>query len=108
MATANVQSPLGTSLKTLVKIPAWAIIVGGRQAVHAEISKKLEEYETQIKAKGLHEYPSALDKHAEWWFEHYVHSKKYKELDQGYPSPNAESIKKAVWKFTKLVGIKVK
>ena len=91
-----------------IKVPAWAIILGGRQAVQAEINEKLEEYESKIKAKSLHEYPSALDKHARWWFEHYVHGKKYKELDEGYPSPNSESIKKAVWKFTKLVGIKVK
>ena len=98
-----------------IKVSAWAIILGGRQAVQTKTSKKLQEYEGQIKAKGIHEYPSALDKHARWWFEHYIHRKKYREIaeEEYYPAdktytPNEESVKRAVWKFTKLVDIKIK
>ena len=97
------------------EVTTWAIILGGRQAVQNEINKKLREYESNIKAKGLHEYPSALDKHAKWWFEHYIHRKKYREIaeEEYYPedktyTPNEESVKRAVWKFTKLVDIKIK
>ena len=98
-----------------IEVSAWAIILRGRQDVHTEINKKLQKYEDQIKAKGLHEYPSAVGKHARWWFEHYVHRKKYREIaeEEYYPAdktytPNEESVKRAVWKFTKLVDIKIK
>lgn len=91
-----------------IKVPAWAIILFGRKAIQAEINKKLREYENKIKLKGLREYPSALNMHAQWWFEHYVHKKKYAELEYEYPSANQESIKRAVWKFTKLIGVKIK
>jgi len=91
-----------------IEVSAWAIILGGRQAVQTEINKKLQEYESQIKTTGLHEYPSALDKHAGWWFEHYVHKKTYPELEQKNPQVSSESIKRAVWKFSKLLNIKIK
>jgi len=98
-----------------IEVSAWAIILGGLQTVQNEINEKLKEYESQIKAKGLHEYPSALDKHASWWFEHYIHRKKYREIaeEEYYPEdktykPNEESVKRAVWRFTKLVDIKIK
>jgi hypothetical protein len=98
-----------------IEVSAWAIILNGRQTVQNEINKKLQEYESKIKAMGLHEYPSALDKHARWWFEHYIYRKKYREIaeEEYYPAdktytPNEESVKRAVWKFTKLVDIKIK
>jgi hypothetical protein len=98
-----------------IQVSAWAIILHGRQDVQTEINKKLREYEGQIKSKGFHEYPSAVDKHARWWFKHYVHKKKYREIaeEEYYPEdttykPNEESVKRAVWRFTKLVDIKIK
>lgn len=101
--------PWETPLPPLkLKVSAWAIILGGRQDVQNEINKKLWEYESEIKAKGIHEYPSALEKHAKWWFEHYVHNKTYPELEQKYPQVSRESIKRVVWKFSKLLNIKVK
>ena len=91
-----------------IKVSSWDIIVLGREPIQAEIASKLKVYEDEIKTKSLHEYPSALDAHARLWFEHYVHVKTYKELESEYPSVGQESIKRAVWKFTKLLGISVK
>ena len=96
-----------------IKVPAWAIILRGRQDVQTEINKKLQEYESQIKAKGLHEYPSALDKHARWWFEHHVNHKTYDEIAQleihtpgGSLISYARSVGAAVRNFARLIGIK--
>lgn len=91
-----------------IKIPAWTIILFGCKPVQAEVTKKLQKYEIEIKDKGLSEYPNSLNMHAEWWFGHYVHKKKYAELEYEYPSANRESIKRAVWNFTKLLGINIR
>jgi len=96
-----------------IEVFAWAIILSGRQAVQNEINKKLREYESQIKIKGLHEYPSSLDKHAKWWFEHYVHHKTYDEIAQleihtpgGSLISYARNVGAAVRNFARLIGIK--
>jgi len=96
-----------------LEVSAWAIILGGRQTVQNEINEKLKEYESRIKAKGLHEYPSALDKHASWWFEHYVHHKTYDEIAQleihtpgGSLISYARNVGAAVRNFASLIGIK--
>jgi hypothetical protein len=91
-----------------IKVPAWVFFLGGRKSIQAEINERLEEYEKEIKATGLYEYPSALDKHAKWWFEHYVHQKKYPELAKEYAETSAESIKRAVWNFKRQMDIKMK
>jgi hypothetical protein len=91
-----------------IKVSSWDIIVLGRKPIQAEIASKLKVYEDEVKAKGLHEYPFAQNVHARLWFEHYMHVKTYKELESEYPSAGQESIKRAVWKFTKMLGISVK
>lgn len=95
-----------------IKIPAWAIILFGREPVQAEVTKKLQKYESEIKDKGLREYPSALDKHARWWFEHYIHHKTYDEIaqDEAYTPAGslisyAKNVGTAVRKFSRLIGI---
>jgi len=106
--------PWETPLPPLeIKVPAWAIILGGRQSVQNEINKKLREYESNIKTKGLHEYPSTLDKHAKWWFEHYVRHKTYDEIAQleiytpgGSLISYARNVGAAVRNFARLIGIK--
>jgi hypothetical protein len=98
-----------------ITVPAWTIVVLGREKVLDNIATRLRQYENEIKTSGLKEYPSALEDHARWWFEHYVHGKKYTLLAKEFPSPKgvhsdvnrAESIRKAVWKFSKLTGVKV-
>lgn len=91
-----------------IKVPAWAVIIHGRKAIEGEIAKKLEAYENEIKLSGFKEYPSSLAQHAQWWYEHYVNHKKYKEIEKMFPIALEETIKRAVWDFTKLVGIKLK
>lgn len=88
-------------------VPAWAIIVLGRKKILSEIAEKLRKYETDLKVSGLKEYPSSLEQHAQWWFEHYVNGKKYKDLANEFPDALEETIRRAVWKFSKLVGIRV-
>lgn len=94
-----------------IKIPAWAVILSGRQAVQAEVNRKLQEYESEIKDKGLGEYPSALNIHARWWFKHYIHHKTYDEIaqDEAYTPGGslisyAKNVRTAVTKFSRLIG----
>jgi hypothetical protein len=106
------ESPL-PALK--IEIPAWAIVLEGRKGVLAAVSSKLRQYEKQIKATGLMEYPSSLQKHAKWWFEHFVHGKKYDDIAQeeiyspgGSLISHAKNIGEAVRQFSRLVGIDIK
>jgi hypothetical protein len=63
-----------------IEVSSWALIYRGRKPVMDDIAKKLEEYEKKIKETGLHEYPSAMDRHAKWWFQHYVKGKTYDQI----------------------------
>lgn len=91
-----------------IKISPWALVHVGRRGVQKEIARRLREYESQIKKTGIGEHPAALDRHAQWWFEHYIHGKNYAELEKNWPDATRESIKRAVWRFSRLVGIKVR
>ena len=98
-----------------VTVPAWALILEGREKVMAMIRKKLQNYESQLKASGLKEHPSSIEKHAKWWFEHHIHGKKYDDIAQGEThSPGgscisyARNVGRAVRKFSILVGISLK
>jgi hypothetical protein len=95
-----------------IKVPAWAIILQGREKVLAEIGRKLQQYEKEIKATGLTEYPSALKAHARWWFMHYVEGKAYDEIAHvetytpgGSLISYARNVGKAVREFSKYIGI---
>ncbi len=91
-----------------ITVSAWAVVVFGRGVVLKELASRLIQYENEIKAAGLKEYPSALNKHAQWWFEHYVKEKSYAQLEKTFPEAGQESIKRKVWEFSKLVGIKTR
>ena len=91
-----------------IKVPAWAFFISGREAIQTEIAGMLHDYEAEVKAKGVGEYPSAIEMHAQLWFKHYIYGKTYAQLEKEYHFANQESIKKAVWKFTKLLGLSVK
>ena len=98
-----------------IKIPAWAIVLQGREKVLAEVGKKLCQYEKEIKAIGLTERPSSLQKHAKWWFEHFIHGKKYDDIAQeeaytpgGSSISYARNVGEAVRRFSRLVGIDIK
>ena len=90
------------------QVNAYELMFSGRQEIQDKFAKALADYENELKSLGWRELPSALEKHAYWWFEHYVHHKKYPELEQEDPQIGRESIKRAVWKFTRLLGIKIK
>lgn len=96
--------------------PAYMNIVsfylaGGRGGYISEVNDRLGDFEGKLKASGAKEPPSALRKHAEWWFDHYVHDIEFPEIaeriakidDRG--GPQAENIRKAVIRFSELLGI---
>jgi len=94
-----------------IKVSAWAIILQGREKVLTEIGKKLHKYENKIKAAGLSEYPSSLQKHAKWWYAYSVQHRTWRQIadevaevdPEGGPQP--ENIRKAVTRFSKLIGV---
>ena len=98
-----------------IKISAWAFVLYGRKQIQADIAERVKDYEDGLKALGLTEYPSSLEKHARWWFEYFVHGKKYDDIAQeeaytpGRSSISyARNVGEAVRKFSKLIGIDTK
>lgn len=90
-----------------IEVPAFAVVLLGRKRILSEIEKRLRDYEAGIKASGLKEYPSSLQQYAQWWFLHYVNGRTYKQLAKQFPDALEESIRRAVWKFSKLIGVSV-
>jgi hypothetical protein len=91
-----------------ISVSAWAFIFYGRKQIQAEVARKLRDYEGRLKAVGLKENPSALKIHARWWFEHHVKGKTYSELEQQYLRVGQETIKRKVWEFSRLAGIRTR
>lgn len=91
-----------------IKVSSWAFIHCSREEMLKIVGRQLREHEEKMKSSGLREYPSAIARHAELWFKHYVGGKTYAELGEQYLSTGQESIKRAVWNLSKLVGIKVR
>jgi len=91
------------------EVNAYELMYSGRQEIRDRFAKALANYENELKSLGWQELPSAIEKHAHSWFEHYVHHKTYLELAQEEKEPvEPESIKRAVWELSKLLGIKIK
>lgn len=90
-----------------IEVSAWAFSMYSRDEIIDEIADRLKEFEGKIKETGVKEYPSSLEKHARWWFEHYILGKTYPEIEKE-EEVLRETIKRKVWAFTKLIGIKVK
>jgi len=95
-----------------VELPWWSFVTQGRQRILAAISKKLAVYEAMLKAKGAQEFPSSLEAHARWWFQHHVRHKTYDEIAQlevytagGKLVSYAKNVGAAVRKFSRLIGI---
>ena len=65
-----------------------------------------------MKSIGMKEYPSALNKHAGWWFEYYVRGISLTDIansiafvdNEGGPQP--QNIRSAISKFSELIDIK--
>jgi hypothetical protein len=98
-----------------VKVSAWAFVLLGREEIQVDIGEKLKDYENQLKALGLTEQPSSLHRHARWWFEHFVHGKKYDDIAQeetylpgGSLISYGRNVGDAVRRFSALIGIDIK
>ena len=95
-----------------VKVSAWAFVLFGREEIQADLAEKLKAYENRLKALGLREHPSSLNRHARWWFEHFVHGKKYDDIAQeeaytpgGSVASYARNVGEAVRRFSRLAGL---
>jgi hypothetical protein len=91
-----------------IKVSSWAFVFYGRKQIQVKVAGELKEYEARLKAAGLKEKPSALENHAKWWFEHYVKETPYAKLAKQFPGTEAETIKRKVWEFSKLIGIRTR
>jgi len=84
---------------------------GGRTGYLDKLNRRFKEFEEKMKASGAKEPPSALGKHAEWWFDHYVHDIKFPDIANKIAEiderggPQTENIGKAVIKFSEFLGI---
>jgi len=90
------------------EVNAHELMFSGRQEIGDKFAKAIADYENKLKSLGWQELPTAIENHARWWFEHYVHNRTYPELEQKNPQVGRESIKRAVWKFSKLLDIQIK
>jgi len=95
-----------------IRVSSWALILYDKQEIMKQIGRRLAIYEDKFKKTGLKERPSAMEKHAWWWFEHYVHNKSFETLadmevsgESAIPTTYASTIGKAVRKFSRLIEI---
>ncbi|MCD6230325.1 MAG: hypothetical protein J7J88_00335 [Dehalococcoidia bacterium] len=95
-----------------IKVSSLAFVFYDKREIMSQISKKLDDYETNLKKEGLKERPSAVKNHARWWFEHYVHRKKFDEIAQmecyapgGSLISYAKNVATAVRRFSRLIDI---
>jgi hypothetical protein len=94
------------------EVKAYELMFSGRKEIRDRFAKALECYEDKLKASGWRELPSRLERHAYWWFEHYVHRKSYDEIAQseiytpdGSMISYESNVGRAVRNFARLIGI---
>jgi hypothetical protein len=86
-------------------------LAGGRRGFVKQFNEKLIEFEKRLKDSGIKEPPSALRRHARWWFDHYVHNVKFYDIANEIAQtdrkggPQIENVRKAVIKFSKTTDI---
>jgi hypothetical protein len=95
------------------EVSAFEFMFSSRKEMQNRFNIELAEYERQLKEAGWQEVPSALEKHAWWWFEHYVRKKEYKQLEReaeamGDYTAREESIRRAVFNLRKKLNIKLR
>ena len=98
-----------------IRVSSRAFMLYDKREIMKQIGRRLAIYEGKLKEIGLRERPSAMENHARWWFEHYVHKKTYDEIAQmetrtpgGSLISYARNVGTAVRRFSKLVGISPK
>ena len=94
------------------EVNAYELMFSGRQEIRNKFAKALADYEDKLKSLGWQELPNAIENHARWWFEHYVHHKTYDEIAQleihtpgGSLISYARNVGTAVRNFARLIGI---
>ncbi len=91
------------------EVVAYELLYRDQREIIQEFTRRLSDYAKKIKSLGWKDLPSAIERHALWWFEHYVHKKEYTEIaSECNPMVEAEGIKRAVFDFRKLLGMKIK
>lgn len=86
-------------------------LAGGRRGFVKQFNKRLIDFEIKLKNSDVKEPPSALRKHAGWWFDHYVSNMKFSDIADRIAStnreggPHPENIRKAILTFSKLADI---
>ena len=95
------------------EVNAYELMFSGRQEIQDKFAKALADYENKLKSLGWQEIPTAIENHARWWFEHYVHQKTYDEIAQleihtpgGSLISYARNVGTAVRNFARLIGIR--
>jgi hypothetical protein len=91
-----------------VRIGPVDFMLQGRRETLMRLRKTLADYEKGLRYAGFGDFPSAVKRHAKWWFEHYVDRKTYAELETQFAQAGQETIKRKVWEFSRLVGIKTR
>lgn len=93
-------------------IAPWLLNIVSPTDISIKINVALSKYITNLKASGLTEYPSKLlSRHAYWWFQHNVKGKSWKDLanEEGQSDTEGgtwpENIRKAVLRFSALIGV---
>jgi hypothetical protein len=122
MKSLGIKMKLGTSLHAhtytetepldLGRIPPWLLFDYSPKEIKNYVEESLQEYVKTMKTKGMVEYPSSLQKHAEWWFKHYVKKLTYDAIAQeeayswdGSSISYAKNVGRAVREFSKIMGI---
>ena len=106
-------TPTAPLPKYWFEVSPYEFMFSSRKEMQNRFNSELTEYERQLKEAGWQEVPSALEKHAWWWFEHYVRKKEYKKLEReaearGDYTAREESIRRAVFNFRKKLNIKLR
>lgn len=98
-------------------VPPWDSTPPLRLELHAQtltsldsnnimraVRRKVWAFSMELKASGWHETPSATEKHAGWWFDHYVLARSFKEIaDYACDKPgglDGDAVRKAIRSFS--------
>lgn len=88
-------------------VSPWALVSLGREKTLQQIAVILQAYEEKMKERGFKERPSALRKHARWWFEHHAHGKSINEIAgqevNGPAPPYFKTVETAIKRFSKII-----
>ena len=92
----------------IFEVTAYELMYSDQKELVHKFAEQLSDYANRLKMRTWKELPSAIDVHAYWWFEHYVHGKHYKEIAENHkPEVTENSVRQAVARFRKLLAIEL-